>query len=56
MVLNVIGGIARQYRLHIPKYSPNIQIDEFIIMPNHIHGIVVFTNARRDTIPRVSSQ
>lgn len=54
MVLNEIGRIAHQYRLHIPVFSPNIRIDEFVVMPNHIHGIVFFKNVRRDTISRVS--
>lgn len=29
----------------IPAYYPGIDIDEFIIMPNHIHGIVSIVGA-----------
>ncbi len=41
MRLSDIGRIARQYWLDIPDHSPmNIELDEFVIMPNHIHGII----------------
>jgi hypothetical protein len=29
----------------IPAYYPGIDIDAFIVMPNHIHGIVVIVGA-----------
>jgi len=35
-----IGLIAYKYWLEIPKHYPFVTIDEFIIMPNHIHGIL----------------
>jgi REP element-mobilizing transposase RayT len=39
--LNLVG----QYALHqwkmIPQRFENVELDEFIIMPNHIHGIIV---------------
>ena len=38
--LSKIGEIAKQYWLAIPKYHPYVELDEFIIMPNHIHGII----------------
>jgi len=41
MKLSLIGKIARKYWLEIPNHFPNVQLDEFIIMPNHIHGIIV---------------
>lgn len=25
----------------IPKHFPNVKLDEYIIMPNHIHGIII---------------
>jgi len=27
----------------IPKHFENVELDEFIIMPNHFHGIIVLT-------------
>lgn len=38
------GAIAFQFWLHIPHHFPDVELDEFIIMPNHIHGIIVITD------------
>jgi putative transposase len=35
-----IGAIAYTYWNEIPKHFKNIRLGEFIIMPNHIHGII----------------
>ncbi len=42
MKLNDIGNMVKRvwHQLQI-KYS-NVEIDEFIVMPNHMHGIIVF--------------
>jgi REP element-mobilizing transposase RayT len=40
IVLNDFGKIAHQCWLQIPNHFPNAEIDEYIIMPNHIHGII----------------
>jgi len=40
MEFSPIGEIAFQYWRDIPNHNPNAIIDEFIIMPNHIHGII----------------
>jgi putative transposase len=29
----------------IPDHYPSIDIDEFVVMPNHIHGIIVIAGA-----------
>ena len=39
MILSEIGVIADKYWREIPDHFPNIKLDEFIIMPDHIHGI-----------------
>ncbi len=35
-----IRAIAEQCWIEIPNHFPNVQLDEWIIMPNHLHGIV----------------
>ncbi|NQV17320.1 MAG: transposase [Armatimonadetes bacterium] len=40
MLLNEFGNIARNEWIETPKIRPNIELGEFIIMPNHIHGII----------------
>ena len=39
--LSPVGKIAQKYWLDIPKHFPFVELDEFIIMPNHVHGIIV---------------
>ena len=41
MILSAIGEIAERFWLEIPARFPNIQLDAWVIMPNHIHGILV---------------
>lgn len=41
MQLNNAGNMVQTIWNEIPIYYSGIDIDEFIIMPNHIHGIIV---------------
>lgn len=41
MQLSKIGEMAKFYWEEIPKYYPYVTLDKFIIMPNHIHGIII---------------
>lgn len=41
MHLSHIGSIASQYWIEIPKHFPHVRLDEFVIMPNHLHGILI---------------
>ncbi len=41
MNLNIPGQYAFYQWKNLPDRFPNIDLDEFIIMPNHIHGIIV---------------
>ncbi len=54
VVLTQMGEIAHQCWLNIPRHFKNVQIDKFIIMPNHIHGIIRIkcqNDICRDTAP-----
>jgi len=44
MVLNDLGKLAHESWQEIPIHFPDIEIDQFVIMPNHVHGIVVIEN------------
>jgi putative transposase len=35
-----IGEIAKKYWMEIPDHFPNVVLDEFVIMPDHVHGIL----------------
>ena len=39
--LSEIGVIADKYWKTIPKHFPFVLLDEYVIMPNHIHGIII---------------
>ena len=41
MICSEIGSIASQYWLEIPQHFPHVRLDDFVIMPNHIHGILI---------------
>ena len=48
-----IGNIVEKYWQDIPNHFENIDLDEFVIMPNHIHGIIII-NSVETSIYRVS--
>jgi REP element-mobilizing transposase RayT len=35
------GKLAEQYWNEIPKQFPFVELDAFVVMPNHIHGILI---------------
>jgi len=41
MVLNQFGKVVEREWLRTTEIRPNMQLDKFIIMPNHMHGIVI---------------
>ena len=45
MALNPIGKIAHDEWLKTESMRPNIRLHEFIVMPNHIHGIIEIIGA-----------
>jgi len=57
LFLNQLGNIAKKCWLEIPEHFPCVGLDEFIIMPNHLHGIIMIRDRGdmvcRDTACRV---
>lgn len=41
MILNDLGNIAKKCWEDIPIHFPNVELDYFVIMPNHFHGIII---------------
>ena len=41
MRLNMYGEIVVDCWRALPKHFRHVQLDEFVVMPNHIHGILV---------------
>ena len=40
MALSEIGEKARQFWLEIPQHFQHVDLDTFVVMPNHLHGIL----------------
>jgi putative transposase len=43
MVLNAAGQMVQRVWDELPAHYPGVEIDAFVVMPNHVHGIVVLT-------------
>ncbi len=41
MVLNEVGQMVQRTWIELPVHYIGVNIDEFIIMPNHLHGIII---------------
>ncbi len=44
MKLSTIGAMVQGFWYEIPKHFPHVALGEFVVMPNHIHGILVLNN------------
>ena len=40
--------IAEACWREIPAHAPSVELDEWVVMPNHIHGIIVIREAHND--------
>jgi len=49
MALNRIGEIVKQELLRTPEIRREISLDEWVIMPNHIHAIVAINETEHAT-------
>lgn len=55
MLLNNNGKTAYDFWENLPEYL-SVSLDEFVIMPNHIHGIIILENESRDFIHEISKR
>jgi REP element-mobilizing transposase RayT len=42
--LTPMGEIAKRCWEEIPKHFPNVELDAHVVMPNHIHGIIILND------------
>jgi len=45
MILNEYGTIANKEWEKLDKRFTQIELDEYILMPNHMHGFIIISNA-----------
>ncbi len=50
MLRSTLGEIAYQYWLEIPNHFHQVSLDEFIVMPDHIHGIIVINTPEMNNV------
>ncbi|MBK6342582.1 MAG: hypothetical protein IPF41_08350 [Flavobacteriales bacterium] len=48
MVPNSMGNIVQRCWDAIPEHMPMVVCDAFVVMPNHMHGIIVITDVAAD--------
>ncbi len=51
MEWNTLGWIVRNEWLRTPWICPEIELDEFVVMPNHLHAIIVIRTGWEERIP-----
>lgn len=47
IVLNEIGMLVKKKWDDLPGHFPGIELDQMVIMPNHLHGIIIISDHRR---------
>jgi putative transposase len=45
VVLTEIGTIVDFHWKEIPNHFPGVELDDYVIMPNHVHGIIIINDA-----------
>lgn len=58
MQLNALGAITDECWRAIPEHFPNVDLGTYVIMPNHVHGIIVINEnwMATDSSPSVGAQ
>lgn len=56
MVLSPAGQAALDCWQAIPQHFPDVVIDEFIVMPDHVHGLLIFTKKLNDSDEHVENR
>lgn len=58
MMLSPYGEIVQKWWEEIPVHFSNVETGAFVIMPNHVHGIIYILDERRGTVsvPKVDGE
>ena len=46
MLINAWGNIEQEYWYDLPNHYTGLELDIFVVMHNHMHGIVVLADER----------
>lgn len=50
MQLSEIGKLAYEFWMEIPNHFPSVELGNFLIMPNHMNGILIINSKTKTTI------
>ena len=48
MQLSEMGVLAQKYWYEIPKHFSFVELDAFVVMPNHVHGIIIINKTENE--------
>lgn len=51
MILNEYGKIVQKWWDDLPNHFPGVETGAFVIMPNHVHGVIVIVDDGRGAAP-----
>ena len=51
MILNDVGEKAKQYLMEITRHYPYVIVDKCVVMPNHVHAILIIQNLEQNKVP-----
>ena len=54
--LSQVGRLITDSWYDLPNHYGHIEQDEFVVMPNHIHGIINIVDDRRGTASRAPTR
>ena len=55
MRLNDAGGMVRRVWDGMPDRFPSVEMDEFVVMPNHVHGVIFIRQSSASHVPPVGA-
>ena len=47
MLINAWGNIIQECWYDLPNHYPGLKLDIFVVMPNHMHGIIIINDTNR---------
>ena len=56
MLLSPIGGKVAQYWQEIPQHYPVARLDQWVVMPDHFHGILIIKPNENDLLNNQEDQ
>ena len=56
MILNRAGRIVQEEWLNLPRLRPQVRLDQFVVMPNHFHGILMLIEETEGTASRAPTR